>query len=167
MIEVDGIERAVELAAWLRTENLPGVVDLVPAATTVLVQVDAPPVLALVEERVARHQPVGLDAVLGELVEIPTVYDGEDVADVARQSGLDLPRGRRAPQLDLLRRCLLWVDPGFAYLTGLDRACNRRGAPAREPECPPAPLHVARLSSRRCIRGHRREAGTSSAVPTR
>lgn len=100
------------------------VVDVVPAAETVLVTVarsgDLFAVADLVAEAVAHDPVTSPDA--GPLVDIDVVYDGADLADVARASGLtvdEVVRRHSAPEY----RCrFCGFAPGFSYLDGLDPA---------------------------------------------
>ena len=118
LLELDALEQVLALYAALVDERLPGVVDLVPAARTVLVVTD-PAVTSLpaVEAAVRRVRPRPHATAAGTLVEIPVVYDGEDLADAARATGCD--------QEELVRRhtTAAWTGafcgfaPGFGYLT--------------------------------------------------
>jgi KipI family sensor histidine kinase inhibitor len=107
-------------------------VELVPAARTVLVDG-----LADARERVGltawlgSWAPHAVQFGSGPLVEVPTVYDGEDLAEVARWWGV-------TPDEAVRRHadCSFWVAfcgfaPGFAYLTGLPEnlAVPRRPSP--------------------------------------
>ncbi|SKC81664.1 sensor histidine kinase inhibitor, KipI family [Krasilnikoviella flava] len=139
LVELDDLAAALALHASLRADPVPGVGQPVPGARTLLVPFDpwrvAPERLAVVlRSRVLPAEPVeprlstlrqaqddaGSTSDLDRLVEIPTVYDGEDLADVARLLGW-------SPQ-EVVRRhtAASWVvgfvgfAPGFAYLTGDD-----------------------------------------------
>ncbi|NES14498.1 MULTISPECIES: allophanate hydrolase subunit 1 [Micromonospora] len=93
-------------------------VEIVPAAATVLV--DGVPDPAAAAARIAGWTPRGdthPDATAE--VEVPTVYDGEDLPAVAAHWGVGVPA-----VVDRLRRTEFRVAfcgfaPGFAYLTGL------------------------------------------------
>ncbi|MGF0114950.1 carboxyltransferase domain-containing protein [Promicromonospora sp. Marseille-Q5078] len=124
LVEVDDLAQALALHAALRDDPPAGVGQTVPGARTLLVPFDpwrrsANRLAAELVERAAagggRPRPDG-----GRLVEIPTVYDGEDLTDVARLLGC-------SPE-EVVRRHTgaAWVvgfvgfAPGFAYLTGDD-----------------------------------------------
>lgn len=125
LVEVDDLARALALDASLRDDPLPGVGQPVPGARTLLVPFDPwrLPAARLADELRARAStvagPTG-EGTGGRLVDIPTVYDGEDLADVARLLGC-------SPD-EVVRRHTgaSWVvgfvgfAPGFAYLTGDD-----------------------------------------------
>ncbi|MFD6177002.1 carboxyltransferase domain-containing protein [Isoptericola sp. NPDC060282] len=143
LVEVDGLRQALALHATLRDDPVPGVGQTVPGARTLLVPFDpwrlpAVRLAALLRERAAAGAAGGSGtAGGGRLVEIPVVYDGEDLADVARLLGWS--------EDEVVRRhtAAAWVvgfvgfAPGFAYLTGDDaglvvprRATPRTRVPA-------------------------------------
>ena len=79
---------------WLVAQGYPGVVAVVPAARTVLVEVDPAllPVIRL-RELLAGAEPVPpADTVTGELLELPVRYDGADLAG-GRRTPRDRHRG--------------------------------------------------------------------------
>ncbi|MFC7879391.1 carboxyltransferase domain-containing protein, partial [Isoptericola sp. NPDC057391] len=138
LVEVDGLAHALALDASLRDDPVAGVGQPVPGARTLLVPFDPwrVPATRLADELRARAaaaaRPAGGRAGEGSrLVEIPTAYDGEDLADVARLLGC-------SPD-EVVRRHAdaSWVvgfvgfAPGFAYLTGDDPGLvvPRRGSP--------------------------------------
>jgi len=108
--------------------GLPGVVELVPAARTVLVEGDPLPDLAELLGGL-EAEPAAAPA---STVEIPVAYDGPDLAEVAGLVGL--------PEAEVVRRhaaaaytvAFCGFAPGFGYLTGL-----------------PAELHVPRRATPR------------------
>ncbi|WP_306213521.1 5-oxoprolinase subunit B family protein [Actinoplanes sp. RD1] len=130
LAEVDDLDAALALYAALREASLPGVVDLVPAARTVLIRLD-PSVTSPREIRVAVSAlSVGsADPRQGAVVEIPVVYDGPDLADVAGHLGIS--------PADVIARHTgaAWTvafggfAPGFGYLTGGDFDVPRRTSP--------------------------------------
>ncbi len=117
LVELDGLDEVLGLTAALRDDRPPGVEEVVPAARTVLLRCDpaAGPLVAVADA--VRRLPlrVGDRPDLGE-VDIPVRYDGEDLPDVARLTGL----GER----ELVRRHVeaSWTvafcgfAPGFGYL---------------------------------------------------
>ncbi|EOD68703.1 5-oxoprolinase subunit B family protein [Amycolatopsis vancoresmycina] len=116
------------------TQSLPdGVEELVPAARTLLVRFD-PSVtdagrLGEVLRRVSPVDSAVADA--GEVV-IPVVYDGEDLADVAAETGLSVDSLVSRHTAGAYVSAFCGFAPGFAYLAGSDPV-----------------LHVARRSSPR------------------
>ncbi len=122
-------------AAWsvaLRSLDLLGVTDIVPAANTVLISCDSSDALAAAVRRLAEVETVRTH----ETAEIPTVtidvhYDGADLEDVARQIGrtidevVDLHSG-----VDY-EVAFCGFAPGFGYLRGLPDVLHlpRRATP--------------------------------------
>ncbi len=100
------------------------VVDVVPAARTLLVTVGGPGDLgsvrsalrSLVREVDLAHAPSGEDAV----VEIVVRYDGPDLDDVARATGLDRDEVVAAHTGTTCRVGFGGFAPGFAYLVDGD-----------------------------------------------
>jgi KipI family sensor histidine kinase inhibitor len=118
LVELDGLDDVLGLYAALTAEPLDGVVDVVPAARTVLLVTDpAVTTLAAVEQAVRRTTPRTGRRDGGELVELPVVYDGADLADVATHFGV--------PPDEVVRRhtgtgwtvAFCGFAPGFGYLT--------------------------------------------------
>jgi KipI family sensor histidine kinase inhibitor len=132
LIELDSLEQVMGLDAALRRTPPVGTVDLVPAARTVLVVFDT--ATTSVERVVAdisgrQISPVAERA--GPLVEVPVVYDGEDLAEVAALSGLaeqEVVARHLRPEY---RVAFCGFAPGFAYIVGGDPALRvpRRGSP--------------------------------------
>lgn len=98
--------------------HLPGVIDVVPAAQTVLVRLSAPdPSVRSILEAL---NPVAASADQGALVEIPVVYDGADLDEVTALTGLstaEIIERHTAPTYDV---AFCGFAPGFAYLRGTD-----------------------------------------------
>jgi KipI family sensor histidine kinase inhibitor len=133
LVEVDELETVHRLHAALRALELPWVVELVPGYRTVLVVAD--PARAEALDELAAELPTlelpPAEEVAGEPVEIPVSYDGEDLPEVARLTGLDaeeVVRRHTAPQYTV---AFLGFSPGFPYLVGLDPALEvpRRDTP--------------------------------------
>ncbi|WSZ87185.1 allophanate hydrolase subunit 1 [Streptomyces sp. NBC_00859] len=102
--------------------GLPAVREIVPGARTVLLDgiPDRPPGTA---ERLARSlvtwriPPLPRDA--GTAVEIPVVYDGPDLADVASVWGVAVSEVAHIHSGTEFRVAFSGFAPGFGYLTGL------------------------------------------------
>lgn len=140
VLDVGPLARLVEIApgtaaAWaaaLHAEDLPGVVDVVPAARTVLVCCADRASTAQVALRLPHIEP-GAEGPGRErrLVEIPVVYDGDDLDDVARVTGLDPTEVIARHSESAFRVEFCGFAPGFAYLAGLDETLwlPRRATP--------------------------------------
>jgi KipI family sensor histidine kinase inhibitor len=131
LVELADLAEAGRLYASLRADPLPGTLDLVPATRTVLVTLDRAvtgpeQAAAALRSRSLADAP---DPAAGELVELPTRYDGPDLADVAALTGLTEAEvvGRHAGREWTVAFC--GFAPGFAYLTGGDPALR---VPRRE-----------------------------------
>jgi KipI family sensor histidine kinase inhibitor len=132
LVELDDLDQVVGLHAALRREPPAGTVDLVPAARTVLVVFDGSVTTADQVTAEVRRRDVDVPAERGgALVEVPVVYDGEDLREVAGIVGLSerevVDRHVRAGY----RVAFCGFAPGFAYLDGGDPALRvpRRSSP--------------------------------------
>lgn len=128
-----------EVLAWtraLREAELPDVLDIVPAARTVLVTLAAPRSVAATRQRLRRihieadnieHEPVDGRA---DIV-IDVVYDGTDLAEVGRLTGLGTAEVIAAHTGTPWRVGFGGFAPGFAYLVDGDPrlAVPRRAEP--------------------------------------
>lgn len=106
------------------------VVDLVPAARTVLVIFDGAP--APILEWVAALEPAVDDpTAASEAVTIPVTYDGADLDDVARLTGLSVAEVVAAHTQQTWTVAFGGFAPGFGYLVGTDTRLHvpRRNSP--------------------------------------
>jgi KipI family sensor histidine kinase inhibitor len=117
-----GHGRAAALAAAITAAALPGVLDVIPGATTVLVTFE-PGALSPAElARRAGQLPVSAWPLAGRppAVEIEVCYDGPDLPEVAALTGLSVPDVIDRHQAAGYEVGWLGFSPGFGYLTGLD-----------------------------------------------
>ena len=132
LVELAGLPAVTALRTALEASPLAGQVDLVPAAGTVLVVLDRPPtevdVVALRRLAPGPQPPDGA----APLVELPVVFDGPDLADVAELTGRSVPDLVHALTGTELTVAFGGFSPGFGYLSGL-----------------PEELHVARRATPR------------------
>ncbi|MBF4161934.1 5-oxoprolinase subunit PxpB [Nocardioides acrostichi] len=130
---VEGAERgggALGYAEALRREAPPEVGEVVPAACTVLVVAADKVPLADLRRVLEDVRPVALEADRGpEAVEIPVVYDGQDLDDVAALTGLSREEVVAAHTEQTWRVAFGGFAPGFGYLAGED---DRLHVPRRE-----------------------------------
>jgi KipI family sensor histidine kinase inhibitor len=131
LVEVDGLDAVAAVRAALERSPLPGQLDLVPAARTMLVVLDRPPS----DLDVAALRRLPLDAVTAgdaaRTVRLPVVFDGPDLGDVAGLTGravADLIAALTSIELTV---AFGGFAPGFGYLTGLpeDLHVPRRSTP--------------------------------------
>jgi KipI family sensor histidine kinase inhibitor len=132
LVEVSGTDEVLALAAALRANTPHGVLDVVPAARTVLLTVEPGTDLAAVRRAVMELdvEPGAADSV-GDTVEIPVVYDGPDLDEVAELTGLGVDGVVAAHTGTPWRVAFGGFAPGFAYLVDGDPrlAVARRAEP--------------------------------------
>lgn len=115
-----------EVLAWaaaLRDAALPGVVDVVPAARTVLVKLDGPRHQGVVRHRLHRMRVAAEEAAPMDRradVVIDVIYDGPDLADVAGRTGMTAAQVIEAHTATPWRVGFSGFAPGFAYLVDGD-----------------------------------------------
>lgn len=118
LVELDDLDQVLGLYAALADDLPNGVVDVVPAARTLLVVTD-PALTSLssaaeaVRGTTPRRDPRGS----GDLVEVPVVYDGEDLGEAARLLGCDDAELVRRHTADEWTVAFCGFSPGFGYLT--------------------------------------------------
>ncbi|HWV27885.1 MAG TPA: allophanate hydrolase subunit 1 [Aeromicrobium sp.] len=122
LLDCASLDEARRWHAALRDEA-----DVTLGARTVLVHGDPAASRALV----ARTRPQELEHTVGELVEIPVVYDGDDLDDVARLTGLTPSEVVEAHTGRPWIATFAGFAPGFVYLSGGDPRLDvpRRSTP--------------------------------------
>jgi KipI family sensor histidine kinase inhibitor len=149
LAELSGLHDVMALQALLLEQPLPGQVDVLAAAETVMVKADS-------SAAARRMAGLLLDMDLtvqahaeGKLVVIETVYDGEDLAEVGRLTGLGTDGVIAAHSGQVWTVAFAGFAPGFGYMVGENQL-----------------LHVPRRSSPRTAvpAGAVALAGTYSAV---
>lgn len=139
---------AAEVEAWRaelwrrRSGGELAAVEIVPAARTVLVDGVPDPDAAAGRIESWTPAPAGAAEVGAEL-EIPTHYDGEDLADVAAGWGVSVPEAVRRISGTELRVAFCGFAPGFAYLTGLPEAWAVTRLPSPRPRVPAGSVALA------------------------
>ena len=131
LVELGDTERVVAWVDALQRQEVPGVAVLVPAAETVLVVADVGVDVRALRAALAAVVPEDAGSVTsgGEVVEIPVAYDGPDLADVARLTGLSESEVVAAHTGARWRVAFGGFAPGFAYLVGDD---DRLHVPRRD-----------------------------------
>lgn len=136
LLELTG--SAEVLAARSAVERLgdPAIVDLVPGATTLLVVGDAgglpdPHRLEGIERAARDGRASTGDGAPERVHDIPVRYDGEDLAELAAQAGLEPTDFAARHAAITYRVSFVGFQPGFAYLGGLPPELHapRRAAP--------------------------------------
>ncbi len=132
LLEVDDLGTVLALADAVRTADLPGVLDVVPAARTVLLLTTPGADLGTLR-RALRTLPVDPSSAPpdGAVVEIPVRYDGPDLDEVGRLTGLGADGVVEAHTATPWRVGFGGFAPGFAYLAGGDERLHvpRRDEP--------------------------------------
>jgi KipI family sensor histidine kinase inhibitor len=123
LVEVGSAEAAVSLATWARERGLAR--DVVPGAETVLF--DGVADRDVLSQTLTGWRPQ--DAPQGPLVEVPVVYDGPDLEDVAARWGCSADEVATRHQATSFVAAFCGFAPGFAYLSGLDVQTPRLATP--------------------------------------
>jgi KipI family sensor histidine kinase inhibitor len=131
LLEFDSTADVLAWTGALRDADLLGVLDIVPASRTVLIKLDGPRYQAPTRQRLAKLH-VKPDAKSDSTapidgradVEIPVVYDGADLDEVARLTGLTADQVVAAHTSTPWRVGFGGFAPGFAYLIGGDERLN-------------------------------------------
>ncbi|WP_426244297.1 5-oxoprolinase subunit B family protein [Nocardioides sp. LHG3406-4] len=139
--EVAGTRDALALAAWARHARVPAV-EIVPAATTVLFD-GVSDVEALRDLLAGWAGGEVTPQAEGDLVEIPTVYDGPDLAEVAARWSMSVDEAVARHGETEFVAAFCGFSPGFSYLAGLPRdlAVPRRTTPRTH--CGPGAVALA------------------------
>jgi KipI family sensor histidine kinase inhibitor len=132
LVELDDLDEVLAYYAALLDDPPAGVLDVVPAARTILLSVD--PSVAEVsdlEKTVRRLTPKHGKRAQGELLEIPVTYDGEDLADVATLLSCDVEELVHRHISEEWTVAFCGFAPGFGYLTSAEGTWNvpRRSSP--------------------------------------
>jgi KipI family sensor histidine kinase inhibitor len=121
MVQCGSTADVLAWAAVLRDAALPGVVDIVPAARTVLVKLDSPRHQGVTRQRLRKLRvttdsipAAGADRSADVVIDV--VYDGPDLAEVADHTGLTAAAVIDAHTGTLWQVGFSGFAPGFAYL---------------------------------------------------
>ncbi len=118
LFELDDLDEVLGLYAALIDAPPAGVVDLVPAARTLLVIIDpATTSRPAVTDAVRRTTPREARRDSGELLEVPVTYDGADLEEAAQLLGGDAAELVRRHTGDEWTVAFCGFAPGFGYLT--------------------------------------------------
>jgi KipI family sensor histidine kinase inhibitor len=118
LLECESADEVLALTDALHRERIPGVLDVVPGARTVLVKLDGARLQAATRRRLSAlsvEDPADAAVHRTEVV-IDVVYDGADLDDVARHTGLAVSAVVEAHTATPWRVGFGGFAPGFAYL---------------------------------------------------
>jgi KipI family sensor histidine kinase inhibitor len=141
LLEVD------DPAAWFtelsrrRDSGELSVVDIVPGARTVLLDGLADP--GGVTEAVRGWSAAPSSLATGPVVEIPVVFDGPDLADVAERWGVPTDEVARRLTEIAFHVAFCGFSPGFAYLAGLPAELAVPRRPTPRPRVAPGSVGLA------------------------
>lgn len=136
LVECDDLEQVMGLHRALADARPPGVIDLVPAARTILLTFDDTTshdilAAAVVQAEQLRDTGVFTPATTSAEVTIEVTYDGADLAEVAELTGLGVDDSVARHRSAHYVVAFTGFAPGFAYLAGGDPALEvpRRSTP--------------------------------------
>lgn len=129
--------------AWERR----GLGEAIPAYASVVVTFDPARTLwkdaAAAAEALASAPPGAASAVAGRLIEIPTVYDGPDLAETATRSGLSTTELVALHSDRDYRAFFLGFMPGLAYCGMLDPRIDAPRLASPRPRVPAGSVAIA------------------------
>ena len=150
LVELPDLAATLALFDVLAADPVPGIAEVIPAARTLLVRAApgfvadgrlAAAIVARASHATARSE----DAT--EAIELPVVYDGEDLAEVAAHLGLSVDEVVAAHQAATWQVAFCGFAPGFAYMTCED---PRFELPRRSSPRPRIPAGAVGLAGRFC-----------------
>lgn len=131
LAELAGLHDVLALQSLLVERPLPGQVDVLAAAETVLVTAESAPAARRIAGLLLKLDlSVGVRAA-GKLVTIETVYDGGDLAEVGQLTGLGAEGVVAAHRGQVWTVAFGGFAPGFTYLVGENQQLDvpRRDSP--------------------------------------
>jgi len=127
LIECQSVEVSAVTDICLRSEMF---TEVVPAECTVLVCWDKDLSISQIQSLIANVTAISA-ASPGRLVEIPVTYDGQDLAEVAKLTGLSEAEVIELHSNTVFNAAFAGFAPGFMYCTGLPEVLQlpRRATP--------------------------------------
>jgi KipI family sensor histidine kinase inhibitor len=143
LAEYTSLDAVLAVAASLRADPPAGLIDLVPAARTILVVLEPG-----ADEAAARGRVVHVPEVLpptdpGPPITVEVRYDGDDLRAVGEACGMsadDVIAAHSAPEYAV---AFCGFMPGFSYLTGLDRRLHMPRRPTPRTRVPAGSVAIA------------------------
>ena len=131
LAELDSLQDVLALQDMLNKAPLPGQVDVLAAAETVMVVGESAAATRAIGARLLQLELAPLIASDSGLVVIDTVYDGDDLADVAELTGLSVDGVVAAHTGQVWTVAFAGFAPGFGYMVGENEALTvpRRSSP--------------------------------------
>jgi len=131
MVECDTLADVLALHRYLLDTPLPGQIDLVPAAKTLLIKCDSHRNAMRAHAAIAHIEAPPIEHGEGKTIEIEVVYDGEDLESVGELTGLGVDGVIEAHTAQAWRAAFSGFAPGFVYLAAENDALDvpRRDSP--------------------------------------
>jgi KipI family sensor histidine kinase inhibitor len=121
IVELKDLDETLALFASLEAEPVEGVVDVVPAARTLMIRFRPDMLTAETLAGAIAHRDLSAKIPPSDmLVEIPVTYDGEDLQDVADLTGLTVAEVIERHTESEFTVAFCGFAPGFGYLVGGD-----------------------------------------------
>jgi len=128
LVELDDLDQVLGYYTAITASPPADVVDIVPAARTVMVTTVGS--LEVLSRALRAVEPTAGSQAIGDLIEIPVAYDGDDLADVADLLGCSVTEVIERHTRDEWTVAFCGFAPGFGYLTGAgDWDIPRRKSP--------------------------------------
>jgi inhibitor of KinA len=139
----ESLDAVLRAAQKLERAKISGVIELVPAYTTIGIFFDPVRIAGFddlrtnIERALQRDLESGLQRVAASMIEVPVCYESEygpDLDEVARHTGLSHDELIRRHSSASYRVSCVGFTPGFPYLSGLptELATPRRASPRKE-----------------------------------
>ena len=117
LLEFDSLADVLALYTAMAVDRPQGVIDLVPAARTLMLHIDpAVNSVAAVVLAARRIRPRGEVRVSGSTIEVPTIYDGDDLESVGKLTGWGADGVIRRHTAEEWTVAFCGFAPGFAYM---------------------------------------------------
>ncbi|NYD78084.1 KipI family sensor histidine kinase inhibitor [Arthrobacter cupressi] len=131
LAELDGMQDVLALQSLLAASPLPGQLDVLAAAETVMVVAESAAAARAIGSRLLELELAGPVETDSALVVIDTVYDGEDLAEVAGLTGLGVDGVIAAHTGQLWTVAFAGFAPGFGYMVSENQLLEvpRRSTP--------------------------------------
>lgn len=131
LAELSGLHDVLALQALLLEAPLPGQVDVLAAAETVMVKADSPAAARRMAALLLEMDLTVQSHTEGKLVLVETVYDGDDLAEVGQLTGLGTDGVIAAHTGQVWTVAFGGFAPGFSYMVGENQVLEvpRRSSP--------------------------------------
>lgn len=125
LVEVDSLSEVSAVRAALQAASLPNLLELVPAARTVLISVHPGTGLTAVRQALETVDLTHPAKTRSREVRIPVQYDGPDLHLVAETAGMTEAEVVTLHSSTEYEVAFCGFAPGFGYLTGLPQALHQ------------------------------------------